>query len=297
MFAVVLTDRRLLENLRASALGEVINFWTPTPWNIRGLRSGNRVYFLLKSPIRKIAGHAEFKRYLNMRASDAWDAYGLGNGVASFSELVALVDHFAGMNSKRYSSIPDPEIGCIELTNSVFYHDDAFIDPQVVGLSIPSKVVKIKYFKEADPIDATEPSVGAGSFSLVTGVSARKMSLRTSRVRASAFRREILANYANRCCITGVALQELLEASHIQPYINENSNHPQNGLCLRVDLHCLFDAGLIALDDNFNVILSRKLSNTPYKVFAGKQIKLPRDCLVQPAHCALDFHRSSVFRY
>src|ERR1700724_1995829 len=133
MFAVVLTDIRLFGTFRASSLGEVINFWTPTPWNIRGLQSGNRVYFLLKAPIRKIAGYGEFRRYLNMRVSDAWNAYGAGNGVASFDELVALVDHFAGMNSKRYSRVPDPEIGCIELTNFVFYHDDAFIDPHTVG--------------------------------------------------------------------------------------------------------------------------------------------------------------------
>ena len=261
-------------------MGEVINFWTPTPWNIRGLQPGNRVYFFLKSPIRKIAGHDEFRRYLNMQVSDAWNAYGTGNGVASFDELVAQVDHFAGMNSKRYSPVSDPEIGCIELTNSVFYHDDAFIDPRTVGLSIPSKVVKIKYFVDADSIKTTRTSATTETFSLVTGVSSRKLTSQKKRVRASAFRNEILSNYANRCCITGVALQELLEASHIQPYVNENSNHPQNGLCLRVDLDCLFDAGLLTLDHNFNVILSKKLTNTVYKTFAGKQIKLPKDCSV-----------------
>jgi putative restriction endonuclease len=297
MFAVAITDNRLFQNLRTSFLGDVINFWTPTPWNIRGLRPGNRVYFLLKSPVRKIAGHGEFKRYLNMRASDAWNAYGLGNGVASFDELVALVDHFAGMNSKKYLRVPNPKIGCIELTNYVFYPNDAFIDPLAVGLSIPSKVVKIKYFIDADPIKSTLTSATAETFSLVTSVSSRKLSSRKNRVRASAFRNEILSNYAHCCCITGLALQELLEAAHIQPYVNEKSDHPQNGLCLRVDLHCLFDAGLITLDQNFNIVLSKKLTNNSYMIFAGTQIKLPKDCSVQPAHCALEFHRSKVFRH
>jgi putative restriction endonuclease len=63
MFAVALTDNRLLENLRTTAIGAVVNFWTPTPWNVRGLQPDDRLYFLLKSPIRKIAGHGEFRRY------------------------------------------------------------------------------------------------------------------------------------------------------------------------------------------------------------------------------------------
>jgi putative restriction endonuclease len=42
MFAVALTDNRLLENLRTSAIGAAVNFWTPTPWNVRGLQRGNR---------------------------------------------------------------------------------------------------------------------------------------------------------------------------------------------------------------------------------------------------------------
>src|SRR5258708_30247438 len=41
------------------------------------------------------------------------------------------------------------------------------------------------------------------------------------------------------------AVVELLEAAHIQPYVDERSNHPQNGLCLRVDLHRLFDEGQV----------------------------------------------------
>ena len=109
MFAVALTDGGLLETLRTSATGKVVNFWTPTPWNIRGLQAGNPLYFLLKSPIRKIAGHGDFRGYANMRASEAWKSYGLGNGVASLDELVKSVDHFAGMHSKNYVAVADPE--------------------------------------------------------------------------------------------------------------------------------------------------------------------------------------------
>ncbi|WP_375091222.1 HNH endonuclease [Peribacillus sp. RS7] len=40
--------------------------------------------------------------------------------------------------------------------------------------------------------------------------------------------------------ITGDSVYEVLEACHIQPYKNEDSNHMQNGILLRADiLNCL----------------------------------------------------------
>lgn len=296
MFAVALTDGHLLENLRTGPTGKTINFWTPTPWNIRGLQPHDRFYFLLKSPIRKIAGHGDFRRYAKMRASEAWSAYGLGNGVASLDELVKSVDHFAGMHSKNYAATADPEIGCIELSDPVFFPDDEFISPDTIGLSIPNKVVKLKYFSGLDPIKSNRHSGVAESFILVDGIPERNLASRKKRVRASAFRKQILVNYNDRCCVTGVALQEILEASHIQPYINDLSNHPQNGLCLRVDLHCLFDAGLVTIDSDFRVVLSKELLGTAYGALHQKFIELPMDPSLRPALGALEFHMSKVFR-
>jgi putative restriction endonuclease len=211
MFAVAPTDFWLFDNLRSSSTGGIVNFWTPTPWNIKGLRTGARLYFLLKSPIRKIAGYGVFTRYTNMSASSAWSTYGLGNGVRSLDELLRLIDRFAGKNSKNYKATPDPDIGCIELADIVTFADTEFISPDAVGLSIPSKVVKIKYFLQPDPIRLQrEPSL-LSAFILVEGISARESVSQKKRVRASAFRRGILSNYGQQCCITRFHLQELLE--------------------------------------------------------------------------------------
>jgi putative restriction endonuclease len=51
--------------------GKIVNFWTPTPWNVRRLKPGDLLYFLLKAPIRKIAGFGHFVSYQNMHASAA----------------------------------------------------------------------------------------------------------------------------------------------------------------------------------------------------------------------------------
>ena len=56
MFAVSPTDKNWFDFLKYSGLNSFVNFWTPTPWNIKQLNVGNRLYFMLKSPIRKIGG-------------------------------------------------------------------------------------------------------------------------------------------------------------------------------------------------------------------------------------------------
>jgi hypothetical protein len=161
-----------------------------------------------------------------------------------------------------------------------------------------NQVVKLKYFSGVDPIAAhvslSEKSVAR--FALIQGEPSRKPTLRKDRKHQSAFRQEILANYAHRCCITSERVVELLEAAHIQPYIDERSNHPQNGLCLRVDLHRLFDEGLISVTSRNTVAVSDHLAGTSYAGLEGATVSLPVDVLVKPSPEALGFHRTSVFR-
>jgi len=45
---VALTDFDWYSCLVHNSNVSVLNFWTPTPWNIKKLRKGNRIYFLLK---------------------------------------------------------------------------------------------------------------------------------------------------------------------------------------------------------------------------------------------------------
>lgn len=62
------------------------------------------------------------------------------------------------------------------------------------------------------------------------------------------FRKRLLDAYSNTCAVTGCDAVEALEAAHITPYLGEETNHPQNGLLLRADIHSLFDLGLISID-------------------------------------------------
>lgn len=78
------------------------------------------------------------------------------------------------------------------------------------------------------------------------------------RVKQAFFRRAVLSSYRGRCCISGVSETKLLVASHIVPWSKDKTNrlNPSNGLCLSAIHDKAFDTGLIALSDDFRVILA-----------------------------------------
>lgn len=56
----------------------------------------------------------------------------------------------------------------------------------------------------------------------------------SARQKQSVFRRKVLSNFENRCCITGITEDSLLVASHIVPWAAKIDSRldPGNGLCL-----------------------------------------------------------------
>lgn len=87
-----------------------------------------------------------------------------------------------------------------------------------------------------------------------------KVRLVKTRVNQSFFRSSVLSAYNLTCCITGIQIPELLIASHIIPWKeNIERTNPKNGLCLN-NLHDkAFDKGLISIDTNFNISVSKYL--------------------------------------
>lgn len=82
-----------------------------------------------------------------------------------------------------------------------------------------------------------------------------------TRAHQGLFRKMVLSAYNNRCCMTGIAAPELLNASHIVPW-RENRNertNPRNGLCLNALHDRAFDRGLISVSPDCVVHVSTKL--------------------------------------
>jgi putative restriction endonuclease len=297
MFAMAPTDLDWFEQLQTGNPCDFVNFWTPTDWKVKGLSGGDRLYFMLKAPIRKVGGYGHFYQYRLMPTSNAWKEFGLGNGVYNQAELVERTQKYAAKHVQGYVPSNDPEIGCIVLSNAVFFDEDDYFTPESYGFQFAKQVVKLKYFPEADDIPhATSSNFEQNEFSIVPPVAGAKRRVPVKdRKGQPGFRNRVLAAYKKRCAVTGIRTVEVLEAAHIQPYVDERSNHIQNGICLRVDLHRLFDNGLFSITDDFKIIVSKKLSDGPYSKIDGRSLRLPKKAHEQPSKAALGHHRQEFF--
>ena len=118
------------------------------------------------------------------------------------------------------------------------------------------------------------------------------------------FRQSVLNVYGVRCCITGIDVPRLLVASHIKPWgkFPAERLNPRNGLCLSSLHDAAFDDGLITLDSDCRVVLSRDLrAHFPHKAleesfvpYEGMKIS-PPEKLAEPDPAFLAYHRESVF--
>ena len=294
MFAISPTDKNWFEFLKDSNFTSKVNFWTPTPWNIRQLHNHDRLYFMLKSPIRKIGGFGEFVQYKNITAAQAWNEFGFRNGRSSRTEFIESIQDYIDENSEKFSgqliNINAYQIGCIVLDNCEFWDDDYFIDPLNHDVDFATQVVKIKYFNQYDPFILAQDQ--RDNFNMVN--EPRDDFQRTTRAREgqSEFKGRISRAYNNTCCITGDTIPELLEAAHIQEYRNRNSNHVQNGLLLRVDIHRLFDNRLIFIDGNYVIHISDLITSPQYRQYHGNTINLPDIVNQRPSVDALEARRN-----
>jgi hypothetical protein len=119
------------------------------------------------------------------------------------------------------------------------------------------------------------------------------------RVGQDLFRSALLDYWQGRCCVTGLAVPELLRASHIKPWAQCESDEERldvfNGLLLAPHLDALFDGGWMTVDSDGNVLLAKRLPAS-----ALQQLGVQRDLKVQGLTAAhqryLGFHRDSVFK-
>ena len=88
----------------------------------------------------------------------------------------------------------------------------------------------------------------------------REVVVRT-RVNQGLFRRMILARYHETCCVTGLAIPDLLVAGHIVPWAEapEERLNPRNGLCLNPLHDRAFERGLMTIDDGFRIVIAERV--------------------------------------
>lgn len=124
-----------------------------------------------------------------------------------------------------------------------------------------------------------------------------------TRVNQNVFRQIVLANYDGKCALTGIDLSELLVASHIIPWAeNEQERlNPENGICLSSLYDKAFDKGLISFTNDQRVIFSVRLKENVGKDYYAKyfafiensKLVTPRKYNINPQF--LEWHRDCIF--
>jgi putative restriction endonuclease len=124
-----------------------------------------------------------------------------------------------------------------------------------------------------------------------------------ARINQGFFRSAVLAAYGGRCCITGLSIPQLLNASHIVPWIVDvkNRTNPRNGLCLTAIHDRAFDCGLLTVTRDLKIKLSPKVKGSKADTavreflwrFENESISLPRR--FAPDENFLRYHNEKVF--
>ncbi len=172
--------------------------------------------------------------------------------------------------------------------------ESVIADTSQSGASAAEKAAKIKISQQSLFLpDGVNPKSKQG-----------KEIIRNVRVRCNqrVFRTAILNNYQHKCCVCGLAEDEILDAAHIVEWSSDlrNALDATNGLCLSATYHRAFDAHLIGFDDKYRMRLSKVLKSKCsrpvyheyFESFEKKCINLPLN--YNPNPLALASHLSKV---
>jgi len=173
---------------------------------------------------------------------------------------------------------------------NAFMENSTFIAEQAEAL-YESRILKSE--QSVTPFQVKEPTLSYGNTEIFREVKTRLVQ--------SFFRRTVLESYNYRCAISGLAIPELLVASHIIPWAKDETRRadPTNGIALNALYDRAFDRHLISFDENFGLIVSKKIKNKSsdkitqkyFLEFEGKELEMPYRFI--PDREALEVHREA----
>lgn len=161
----------------------------------------------------------------------------------------------------------------------------------ILGHVLPDQVLR-RYEREvAEAEQAAEEEGGTGGTERLAEV--------RQRVGQDHFRAALEQYWGGRCAITGCTERALLRASHAKPWKDATDRERldvHNGLLLVAHLDAAFDAGLIAVGEDGEVLVSPGLGRLERQVL-GVDGGLVRVRGLAPGHGVyLGWHRERVFR-
>jgi putative restriction endonuclease len=311
-FFVALTDYDWFR-LHASKFGvEEVNFWRPSPEaTFKAHTVGEPFLFKLHAPRNFIVGGGFFTKFLRLPISLAWEAFGEANGARSLEEVRERIGQY---RRAEVGFAEDPNIGCILLAEPFFFPEPEWIPAgpyfpahTQVGKGYgmdeePGRFLWQEVAERLQRIRITAPDPGPAIVAAVEGARFGKPVLVNPRLGQGSFRVLVTDAYSRRCAMTQEKTLPVLEAAHIRPYSRGGAHELSNGLCLRSDLHRLFDKGYMTVDPNDKrILVSRRIkeefdNGEEYYDLHGKEILLPSNKIAVPSSEHLRFHAEHIFK-
>lgn len=245
--------------------------------------------------------------------SIAWDAFSNRNGSESYHDFRRLI-----LNYRKDKLNQNPTIGCIVLTNPIFFKQEDWIEtPKNWGMSI----VQGKSYDTQDSIGRdiwnkvelllhkyrffNNDDISNDNLHLLKEESTEYAKSVLSKVRLGqgAFRVLITDVYSRRCTITGEKTLPVLDAAHIKPYSESGPNLISNGLLLRSDMHKLFDSGYLTITKELRIEVSPKIkeefdNGKEYYKYHGKNLNfVPQDVNHRPNTNFIEWHNENIYKF
>lgn len=292
---------------------EDINFWQPSgSVNFKVLNSGAPFLFKLKKPLNAIGGIGFFSSHTFLPIAIAWDTFHNRNGCDTYDEFSKMIFNYR--NDKQNIN---PTIGCIVLTNPIFFRQEDWIETpsdwgksivqgksydseDLTGKLIWQQVEKLleKYLYVDSATD------GKSQFLLEEPASPLYYNSILSKVRIGqgAFRVLVTDAYSRRCSITGEKTLPVLDAAHIKPYAESGPHFISNGLLLRSDIHKLFDGGYLTITDEYKVEVSSRIkvefeNGKEYYQYHGKRLScIPDREIDKPNEKYIRWHNTNIYK-
>lgn len=302
------TDYNWFSFLRDEKADEV-NFWQPSGRNkFRVIGQGAPFLFKLKAPHNAIGGVGWMVSHSILPLSVAWDFFGHKNGVPSFHALREKIINY------RRDEHPNPPIGCILLTDPVFFEEKDWIS---VPASWANSIVQGKSYdtstqegrllwqeveKRLEVYRWTQRAPEEKAPLVEDPSGEYRYLLSKVRIGQGGFRSLITEAYQRRCAISGEKTLPVLEAAHIKPYKDSGPHKHANGLLLRSDLHTLFDTGYMTITTDKVVEVSPRIreefqNGKEYYRFHGKPLLiLPEQVQKQPGNPYLSWHNEHIYK-
>ena len=281
-----------------------VNFWQPRGATFRAIQPGELFAFRLKSPRNKIGGFGVLSNSSVLPLQMAWETFGRENGAATYEEMMKSIAQY------RPDEVVGPatNIGCRILVEPVFLPEPQWID---LPPSWAPTIVGGKRY-------STEEQEGLALWNMLQGLAPPLLSpkgfaepqvpderygtptLIAPRLGQGAFRVAVMEAYRRQCAISEGKVLPALDAAHIRPYAEGGLHIKSNGILLRKDIHCVFDAGYATVDPDFKFVVSAKIkeafnNGNEYLRLHGRALSLPSQQPDWPDREALRWHNENRF--